>query len=138
MSLSNIIKRRETTPERFDKHPTAAPLVDVYENQDELLVVADVPGTATDGVNVHFDKGHLVIDAKRAEETTGPGAPNGDPVKTKPLFGPARAADYHREFSVPQGIDAARIEAQLSGGVLRVHLPKSEGLKPRRIEVKSS
>jgi len=127
MSLSNIIKRRETAPERFDKRSTAAPLVDVYENQDELLVVAEVPGTAKDGVNVHFDKGHLVIDAKRAEETTG-----------KPLFGHARGADYHREFSVPQGIDAARIEAHLAGGVLSVHLPKSEGLKPRRIEVKSS
>jgi len=39
-------------------------------------------------------------------------------------------------FSVPQGIDASKIDAQLTAGVLRLRLPKSESLKPRRIEVK--
>jgi HSP20 family molecular chaperone IbpA len=40
-------------------------------------------------------------------------------------------------FSVPQGIDASKIDAQLSAGVLRLRLPKSDAVKPRRIEVKA-
>jgi HSP20 family molecular chaperone IbpA len=99
--------------------------VDVYENGDELLLVADVPGATHDGIDVQLDKGQLTIHAKRNEETTGA------PVATE-----YRPRDYLRVFSVPQGVDASKIDAQLSAGVLHLRLPKSESLKPRRIEVK--
>lgn len=123
---TNLARRQEGSVEPVqEQRETVAPPVDVYENGDELLLVADVPGATHDGIDVHLDKGQLTIHAKRKEETTG------GPIATE-----FRPRDYFRVFSVPQGIDASKIDAQLSAGVLHLRLPKSESLKPRRIEVK--
>ena len=48
-----------------------------------------------------------------------------------------RVADYRRAFAMPEGIDSEKIEAELSNGVLTVHLPKSSAKKPRRIDVRA-
>lgn len=53
---SNLARHQESSPERVQQQITVAPLVDVYENQDELLLVADVPGATNDGINVHLDR----------------------------------------------------------------------------------
>jgi HSP20 family protein len=126
----NKIARSETgapSAEQLDRRPVVAPPVDIYENRDELLVVADVPGARTDGITVRLDKNELYLHARRED------APAGDAVR-----GGVRAADYTRTFVVPRGIDAEKISAQLNGGVLRIHLPKSDAVKPRKIEVRAS
>jgi HSP20 family protein len=125
-NTTNLARRADGYAESVQQQrETVAPPVDVYENEDELLLVADVPGATPDGIDVQLEKGQLTIQAKRSEETTG-----------APLAAEYRPRDYFRVFSVPQGIDASKIDAQLSAGVLRLRLPKSESLKPRRIEVK--
>jgi HSP20 family molecular chaperone IbpA len=124
-NATHLAKHATRSAEPVQYHDTVAPPVDVYENADELLVVADVPGASRDAIDVQLEKGQLTILARRGGETTG------TPVATE-----YRARDYFRVFSVPQGIDASRIDAQLTAGVLRLRLPKSESLKPRRIEVK--
>ena len=48
-----------------------------------------------------------------------------------------RDTDFRRSFAVPSGIDGAKIYAELKSGVLRLHLPKSEALKPREIAVRA-
>jgi HSP20 family protein len=121
----NLARNQERSAERVAQRATVQPVVDVYENQDELLLVADVPGARKDGVSVHLDNGQLTIEARRSDDL--PGAA---------LITESRQYDYFRAFTVPQGIDASKIEAQLNSGVLRLHLPKSDALKPRRIEVK--
>ena len=126
MTDTNLAKRMERSAEPVEqKRETVAPPVDVYENGDELLLVADVPGATPDGIDVRLEKGQLTIEAKRTEDTPR------TPVSTE-----VRPRDYLRVFSVPQGIDASKIDAQLAAGVLRLRLPKSEALKPRRIEVR--
>ena len=120
-----LAKRANPSAEPVQHRDTVAPPVDVYENVDELLVLADVPGASPEGIDVQLDKGQLTILARRLDDTTGA------PIATE-----YRARDYFRAFSVPQGIDAAKIDAQLVAGVLRLRLPKSESLKPRRIEVR--
>lgn len=122
----NMTKYDERAPERVQQRSTVAPRVDVYEDANELLLLCDVPGATKESVSIQLDKGQLTIEARRAEETQG-----------TPLIREYAPSDYARVFSVPQGIDAAKIDAQLSGGVLRLRLPKSEALKPRRIEVRS-
>jgi HSP20 family molecular chaperone IbpA len=97
---------------------TTVPRVDIYENQDEVLLFADVPGATGDGVNVELDKGELSIRARRGGDATGP--------------------DYERVFRVSPDIDASKIEAELANGVLRVRLPKADALRPRKIQVKAS
>ena len=121
-----MTKYDERSPERVEQRSTVAPRVDVYEDANELLLLCDVPGATKDSVSIQLDKGQLTIEARRGDETTGTS-----------LIREYQPSDYARVFSVPQGIDAAKIDAQLSGGVLRLRLPKSEALKPRRIEVRS-
>jgi HSP20 family protein len=122
---TDLASRSNARVEAVQQREAIAPAVDVYENTDGLLLLVDVPGATNDGIDVQLDKGQLTIMAKRAEDARG-----------SLLAGEYRPADYLRVFSVPQGIDSSKIDAQLSGGVLRLQLPKSESVKPRRIEVK--
>ncbi|WP_394834491.1 Hsp20/alpha crystallin family protein [Pendulispora rubella] len=128
MNTNQSLSRQGThVPERIQSRATVAPSVDVYENRDEVLLLTDLPGAVKDSINVHLDKGQLTIEARRTELQ-----PSGTLVA-----GEYQPRDYHRAFAIPQGIDGARISAQFADGVLRIQLPKSEALKPRRVEVKA-
>lgn len=122
---NELMNRSHGNVETVQQRETLAPVVDVYENVDELLLLVDVPGAINDGIDVQLDKGQLTILAKRREENPG-----------SLVASEYRASDYLRVFSLPPGVDAAKIDAQLSGGVLQLRLPKSETVKPRRIEVR--
>jgi HSP20 family protein len=122
---TDLANRSNARIEAVQQRETTAPAVDVYENADELLLLVDVPGATNEGIDVQLDKGQLTILAKRSEDAHG-----------SLLTAEYRAYDYLRVFSVPQGIDPGKIDAQLGGGVLRLRLPKAESVKPRRIEVK--
>jgi HSP20 family molecular chaperone IbpA len=124
---TNLSKRPDDSAEKMQERPTTAPFVDIYENADELLVVADMPGVAKDKMAIHFDKGQLTIEGQRTRSAT-----------EGLLAAEYRALDFHRQFLVPQGIDTDKISAELDRGVLRVHLPKSAALKPRQIPVKTA
>ena len=120
MSTQTTMQKREgTEAEKMAERPTYAPPVDIYENKDEILIVADVPGVARDDVAIHLDKDQLTIEAHRPS-------------------GSEQAFDYKRTFVVPRGIDAERIGAKLLAGVLHVTLPKSAAMKPRQIAVTAS
>lgn len=121
----NITKTEPVTPERVSRRPVVMPAVDIFENRDEVLVVADVPGADPAGLNVHFDKDQLFIEA-----ATGP-----EDEKAKTLFREFGSVDYRRVFELSPGIDVAAIKAELKNGVLSIHLPKSAAIKPRKIQI---
>ena len=126
MSTETKLANTAGSAEKIEQRPAIAPSVDVFENENELLVVADLPGVSQDRMSIHFDKGRLTIEGKR----TAP--------RWAPRLDEASSADFRRTFLVPQGIDAEKIAAELSQGVLTVHLPKHSSIKPRRIEVKAN
>lgn len=101
------------------------PAVDVYENKDEILVIADMPGARNESVNVQLDKDELTISAARE------GGPEG-----KLLKGARRDGEYRRTFVIPPGVNPEQISAEMSAGVLTVRLPKTAEMKPRTIPVK--
>lgn len=113
--------------ERIQARPAIAPRVDIYENKDELLLVADLPGVAAGDVAIQFDKGQLTLEGKRSP------LPDGNVLAAE-----YRPVDFRRTFAVPQGIDSGAITAELKHGVLRVHLPKVAALRPRQIEINAS
>jgi len=121
----NMVKREETTPERIRENRVVTPAVDIYENNNEILLIADVPGVSTTGLNVHLENGELAIEASRSSELQGAVLVQG-----------YEHLDFLRVFKVPNTIDAGKISAELKNGVLNIHLPKMETLRPRRIEVK--
>jgi HSP20 family molecular chaperone IbpA len=120
----NLVKSEREMVEKSRPLPTVGPVVDIYENEDEILLYADMPGVEKDQVTVNVDNGTLTISGVREFETKG--------AATWEEFGDV---EYKRSFSVPQTIDIAKVNAELKDGVLRLHLPKSEAAKPRQIEI---
>jgi HSP20 family molecular chaperone IbpA len=94
------------------------PNVDIFENDAELLLVADVPGLEPSEIGIHVDLPEFRIEAK--------------------VRGSTEALVYTRTFRVDERIDPERVRAEYKEGVLRVHLAKSAAFRPRRIEVRSS
>jgi HSP20 family protein len=117
-----------TQAENVSERRTVTPLVDVFENEKEVLLLADLPGVVKDALEIQVDADTLTINAKRPEE----------PGHGSLLGVEYRVFDFRRTFTLPAGIDREKIEASLENGVLRLHLPKLAALQPRRIAVKSS
>lgn len=113
--------------ENVSERPARAPLVDVYENEKEVLVVADLPGVTKEDLAVHVDADTLTIEGKRVHQPKG-----------SLLGAEYRVADYRRTFNLPTGIDRDKIEAHLDHGVLKLHLPKQAALQPRKIPIRVS
>jgi HSP20 family protein len=102
---------------------TVTPRVDVYENHDEILLIADFPGVPKDSLWVGLDGSELVIEGMQL-------AHEGQP-RVRPMA-------FSRTFRIPNTVDPNGVSAELAEGVLRVHLAKSEAAKPKRIEVRSA
>ncbi len=104
------------------------PNVDILEKPEELLLVADMPGVKSGEIDIRFEDGELTI--------LGPVAERQEPAANY-LLAEYGVGDFYRTFRVSEQIDGAKIHAEYSDGVLRVHLPKVEAAKPRKIEVKT-
>lgn len=102
------------------------PNVDILEQAEELLIVADMPGVNAKEINVHFEDGELMIHGV---------VPSRYPSEGRVLLQEYGVGDFYRTFRVSERIDAGGIRAEYSNGVLTVHLPKVEAAKPRKIAV---
>ena len=105
------------------------PRVDILEKDDELVVLADVPGALADDIDVDFEDGTLTIDAKVAIR--------GD-EGAEYLVREYGVGNYHRTFQVSEAVDREKISAEYADGVLSLHLPKAEAAKPRKIGIKTT
>ena len=124
---TEIAKREDQNIEKTRELYEIAPAVDIYENEDEILLYADMPGVVKDEISVNIDNGRLALSGVRKLETNG--------VTTWEEFA---NVEFVRNFSVPQTIDVEKVKAELKNGVLALHLPKSEEAKPRQVEIKTA
>lgn len=102
-----------------------APRVNIIEREDAVLLEAELPGVARDGVNLEFKDGELILTGKRR-------ANNGE---GRVHIQERSRADFRRVFALSRAIDTQKIEANMKDGVLTVTLHKIEAVKPRRIAV---
>jgi HSP20 family protein len=102
------------------------PEVDIQELNDSLKLFADMPGVKQSDVEVTLDKGILTIVGTVSTEVY---------QKLTPLYTEYNVGNYFRQFELNEDIDAQRINASMTDGVLELTLPKSERARPRRIEV---
>jgi len=128
--MNNALQRRETTvPSRTERTygpPMFSPNVDILENAEELTLVADMPGVTPDGIDIQYEQGELSI--------RGRIAPRAEQLNF--LLNEYGVGDFYRVFQLGEGVDNERISAEIANGVLTVHLPKVERMKPRKIAVK--
>jgi HSP20 family protein len=115
------------TMERTRGGVSFLPPVDIVETDDELLLFADMPGVAAEDLDVRFEDGELTI--------FGRVSPRHENIDF--THGEYGIGDFFRTFLVDEAIDATKISAELNHGVLTLHLPKSEEVKPKRISIKA-
>jgi HSP20 family molecular chaperone IbpA len=108
-------------PERY-----AMPPVDIYEEDDRLVVLADLPGVKKDSLSVQVEQGILTIEGKVDRDTPG------HLLRREFTFVP-----FFRQFRITEAIDTTKIRAGMRNGVLRLDLPKAEEAKPRQIPVEA-
>ena len=108
---------------------TYVPAVDILETADELRLIADVPGVNADGVEINYERGELRLHARVGDR---------EPQRGQWVSREYGVGDFVRTFRVGEGVDASRIEAEISAGVLTVHLPKAEAARTRKIAVKAN
>jgi HSP20 family molecular chaperone IbpA len=124
---TSITTNTPSTAENTTTRPVVAPAVDIYENEHEYLVLADLPGVAHDGVQIRFENGELSLNASRQDDSSG------EYVGSEIV-----AADYRRLFRIPETVDSEKIDAKLVQGVLHLVLPKASKARPRQISVKAN
>ena len=105
------------------------PPVDVFENENAITLLADLPGVPKDQLNLRVDGDTLVIEATATAAST--------PPDMELVYDELQCPAYRRQFTLSRELDASRIEAQLRDGVLRLTIPKAEEAKPRRIQVQA-
>jgi len=104
-----------------------APAVDIKEEDDKYILIADIPGVDPENIDVHMENGMLSIKGERNSE-----------LKTE-HEGFKRIERKHgvfyRRFTMPEGVNPDAIDAKSNNGVLTVSIPKQEAIKPRKITV---
>jgi HSP20 family protein len=116
-----------TTPEATRSGLYYTPRVDIYESADEVVLQSDMPGVKPQDVDVRFEKGELSLHGKVQPRQAA----------TEYLDEEYGIGDFYRSFAISPEINADKISAECRDGVLTVHLPKQERVKPKRIAVKT-
>lgn len=106
---------------------SAFPLVNIYDEKDDIVVHAELPGVQMDTVDITFSDGVLTLSGTRKNEI--------DRSKYTAIREERPEGDFEKSFRVPYRINQDGIKASFSNGVLIVTLPKAEEAKPKQIKV---
>jgi len=105
------------------------PTVDIFETDNEITLMADIPGAKAGELNIDLHESVLTLDV----DVKSPEGPDEEDI-----FREYHTGKYYRQFRLSQVIDQSKIDAELKDGVLRLRLPKVEAATPRRISVRTS
>jgi HSP20 family protein len=123
--MSNAIETQRAKKETPQRQEYVLPAVNIREEDGAYILEADMPGVGKDDVEILLEGSELTLVGHRR-----PATQTGDVLMRE-----QQGADFRRVFEVDPAIDAANISAIMNQGVLRLTLPKSERVKPRKIKV---
>ena len=124
----NLMNVHRLTSEVEDPNGTWAPVVDIFEMGDDVVIRAEVAGVESDDVDISVENNTLVIRGERKRET---GFEEKDAYHLERSFGA-----FTRSFTLPKTVDSSRISASCKNGVLELRIPKVAEAKPRKIDIK--
>ena len=128
--MSELVKTEHpaavAAPERT-RDITYTPRFDIGETEDELVLYGDLPGVSPQDLEIHFENKELTIHGKVAPRHS----------ELECVYGEYGIGDFYRTFAIGESVAAEKISAELKNGVLIVHLPKTDAVKPRKIAVKA-
>ncbi len=118
-------KENEMQVARAAQRAELMPPVDIYDEGDKVILIADMPGVNPEALDVRYERGQLMIHGRQEDQRDdGP-----------PVLGEFELGDYRRTFTVGEDIDPAHITAEIKNGVLRINLSKVEARKAQKITV---
>ena len=114
--------------ERLSPRTTFIPRADIYETDEDVVVIVDMPGGSEDSIDITLENNILSINGKSTFD-----APEG----YSEVFSEYETGDYERSFRITDQIDRKKIDASYKNGVLFLVLPKAEQAKAQKINVTS-
>lgn len=118
---------RHVTPSDVAADVKYAPAIDLIENQNEVVLVAELPGVSKEDVKISVEKDLLIVSGSRKT--------NALPEKAHWVRNEIRRGEFSRTVKLPKGIQTDNISAELTNGILKVVLPKAPEVKPREIRI---
>lgn len=124
-----VVNKPETQTERTRDRHIFVPRVDIFEQGNDVILVADMPGVNEQTVDITLEKNILTIDGRVDDQEVG---------GYSLAYREYRVGDYHRTFALSDEVDRNNIEALVKNGVLHLRLPKAPEAQAKKISVKSS
>ena len=118
-----------TVPEQTRPGAVYSPSVDIFENDNAITVLADMPGVKAQDLKIDLRESVLTLTGR----VTAP-----DSAKESDVLREYQTGTFYRRFTLSETIDQAKIDAKLTDGVLRLELPKVEKARPRQITVRTA
>ena len=115
-----------TNLNRQDLFSGWSPALDLYQNNDNLVAVIELPGMRKEDIEISLHDGTLTIAGERKSSSS-----NGERAERTERY----VGSFRRSISLPARVDANKVSATYRDGILTVTLPKPEEAKPKRIDV---
>ena len=129
MAKEALQKQKSTgAVERAEDRLTFIPRVDIWQNESEVVVTADMPGIDDQAVDVDLERDVLTVRGKCMLQT---------PEGYNLAYQEFETGDFERLFRISDEVDRDGIDAVVKNGVLTIHLPKVKEAQPRKISVKT-
>jgi len=129
--MEDFFGRRPRWPERWfgnSELEITAPAVDLFEEKDEIVVKAELPGMDKENIEVNLIDHHLTIKGEKKKE---------EEVKEENYYRAERSyGSFLRTLELPKDVHADKVKASFKNGILEVRLPKTEEAKAKEIKVK--
>lgn len=125
----NVREKQEVTvgsAETTSGKPMFSPVVDIWETETGLMLVADMPGVISEDLSLDLQDNTLTISGRVAQPPEG----------RRMLLSEYEVGNYYRQFSLADNINQSAITASLKDGVLELELPRVAPAQPRKIEIK--
>ena len=125
-----VQQKREVEKAQEATTPTRAflPIADIFETENALTVILEMPGVNKDDIDVSVENGLVTVEGK---------VNFGKYEGLQPIYSEYNIGPFRRSFRISSRIEQDKIGAEMRDGVITLTLPKAEEAKPRRIEVKS-
>jgi len=125
MKETTVPQQQQTAvAETRDESRTLTPPVDIFDVEDGLAVIVDMPGVGKDDLDVRVENDVLTLSGKPKSL-----------LSQTPIYTEFQLANFYRQFQLSDRVDQEKIRAEAKNGVLTLHLPKAEKAKPKKIAV---
>ena len=121
------VNQKLSWDEALERESWLAPLVDIYETDNDYYLTALMPGVKKEDVKIKLEEGNLVIMGR---------VDYNELVNRKYVLKETDTSNYYRKFKLSDSVDESRVDAKFENGVLKIRLPKHDRVKPKTIEIK--